>query len=132
MGDICIHAESTPGTISFKNITPVIPPFNPPLEGDILWRLLSNMSLNYIALTDIAALKAIISAYDFRARHDRPRARVLEKMLQGMVSISCRPTDRLHNGRGPGWSWISGRSPARVTCTCSVPCSMNFLRCMPR
>lgn len=98
VGDIHIHADNTPDTVSFQNITPVIPPFNPPLEGDILWRLLSNMSLNYIALTDIAALKAIISAYDFRARYDRPRARILEKILQGMVSISCRQTDRLHKG----------------------------------
>lgn len=98
VGDICIHADNTPDTVSFQNITPVIPPFNPPLEGDILWRLLSNMSLNYIALTNISALKAVISAYDFRALHDRPRARVLEKTLQGMVSISCRQTDRLHGG----------------------------------
>lgn len=98
VGDINIHADSTPDTVSFRNITPVIPPFNPPLEGDILWRLLSNMSLNYIALTDIAALRAIISAYDFRARYDRPRARILEKILQGMVSISCRQTDRIHMG----------------------------------
>lgn len=98
VGDICVHADNTPETVSFRNITPVVPPFNPPLEGDFLWRLLSNMSLNYIALTDISVLKAIISAYDFRARHDRPRARVLEKILQGMVSVSCRQTDRLHKG----------------------------------
>jgi type VI secretion system protein ImpG len=98
VGDICIPADNMPEMVSFRNITPVVPPFNPPLEGDILWRLLSNMSLNYIALTDISALKAIIAAYDFRARHDRPRARILEKILQGMVSISCRQADRLHNG----------------------------------
>lgn len=98
VGDIRVHADNTPETVSFRNITPVIPPLNPPLEGDLLWRLLSNMSLNYIGLTDINALKAIISVYDFRSRHDRPRARILEKILQGMVSISCRQTDRLHNG----------------------------------
>lgn len=98
VGDIRVHADNTPQSVFFQNITPVIPPLNPPLEGDILWRLLSNMSLNYIGLADIKALKAIISAYDFRARHDRPRARILEKTLQGMVSVSCRQTDRLHNG----------------------------------
>jgi len=98
VGDICIHAGNTLEAVSCQNITPVIPPFNPPLEGDILWRLLSNMSLNYILLTNITALKSIISAYDFRARHDRPRARILEKILQGMIAISCQQTDRLHNG----------------------------------
>lgn len=98
VGDIAIHADNASDTVSFKNITPVTPPFNPPLEGDLLWRLLSNMSLNYIALTNISALKAIISTYDFRARYDRPRARILEKILQGMVSIACQQTDRLHKG----------------------------------
>jgi type VI secretion system protein ImpG len=98
VGDICVHADNEQNTTPFQNITPVIPPFNPPLEGDILWRLLSNMSLNYISLTNIAALKSIISAYDFRARHDRPRARILEKILQGMIAISCQQTDRIHKG----------------------------------
>ena len=98
VGDINVHADNTPDTVAFRNITPVIPPFNPPLEGDQLWRLLSNMSLNYIALSDIAALRAIISAYAFRARHDRPRERILEKTLQGMISISCQQTDRIHKG----------------------------------
>ncbi|MDR3073367.1 MAG: type VI secretion system baseplate subunit TssF [Deltaproteobacteria bacterium] len=98
VGDIALHADNTPDSVSFRNITPVVPSFNPPLEGDMLWRLLSNMSPNYIALTNIPALKAVISAYDFRARYDQPRARVLEKTLRGMVDISCRQTDRLHNG----------------------------------
>lgn len=98
VGDICVHADNTPDTVTFRNITPVVPSFNPPLEGDMLWRLLSNMSLNYIALTDIPALRAVISAYNFRARYDRPQARMLEKMLKGMVSISSSETDRIHNG----------------------------------
>jgi type VI secretion system protein ImpG len=76
----------------------VVPAFSPPLEGDILWRLLSNMSLNYLSLTDINALRAVIRAYDFRAPYDRPRARILEQTLQGMVSISCSETDRIYRG----------------------------------
>lgn len=98
VGDICIHADNTPGAVNFTNITSVIPSFNPPLEGNILWRLLSNMSLNYVSLTDISALRALLSAYDFRAPNDRPRARILEKTLQGMVRIHCTETDRIHRG----------------------------------
>ena len=98
VGDICIPDDNSLIDIPFRNITPVTPPLNPPLEGDILWRLLSNMSLNYISLTSISALKSIISAYDFRALHDRPRAKILKAILKGMLSISCQQTDRLHNG----------------------------------
>ncbi len=98
VGDIHIHADNTPGAVNFSNITPVIPSFNPPLEGDLLWRLLSNMSLNYVSLTDINALRSMLSAYDFRAPHDRPRARMLEKIMKGMVRISCSETDRIYKG----------------------------------
>ncbi len=98
VGDVCIHAENTPGAVDFTNITPVIPSFNPPLEGDILWRLLSNMSLNYVPLTDIHALRAVLGAYDFRAPYDRPRARMLEKTMHGMVGISSKDTDRVYRG----------------------------------
>lgn len=66
MGDIRVHADNTPDAVRFANITPVVPSFSPPLEGDILWRLLSNMSLNYVSLTDVSALRAVLAAYDFR------------------------------------------------------------------
>ena len=98
VGDVCVHAENTPGAVDFVNITPVVPSFNPPLEGDMLWRLLSNMSLNYVPLTDIKALRAMLSTYDFRAPYDRPRARLLEKTMHGMVSVSCTETDRVYRG----------------------------------
>ena len=98
VGDIGTHADNSPDAVSFRNITPVVPSFNPPLEGDLLWRLLSNMSLNYVSLTNIPALRAIIAAYNFRARYDRPHARMFEKNLKGMVSISCSEADRIHKG----------------------------------
>ena len=98
VGDICIPADNTPHAVSFQNITPVTPPLYPPLEGDILWRLMSNMSLNYISLTSIPALRSIISAYDLKALHDRKRAKILKSILNGMISISCKQTDRLHKG----------------------------------
>jgi type VI secretion system protein ImpG len=98
VGDICVHADDTPDTVVFKNITPVVPPFSPPLEGDLFWRLMSNMSLNYISLTSPNALRAVLSSYDFRAPHDRPRARILEKNLKAIVSTACTETDRIYNG----------------------------------
>lgn len=98
MGDIRVHADNTPDAVRFANITPVVPSFSPPLEGDILWRLLSNMSLNYVSLTDVSALRAVLAAYDFRARHDRPRARMLEKTLKSMLRIHCSESDRIYGG----------------------------------
>jgi len=98
VGDICVSAEGDSAKVNFKNITPVTPSFRPPMEGDLLWQLISNMSLNYVSLTSVQALRAVLKAYDFRALYDRPRARILEKTLSGMVRISCTETDRIYGG----------------------------------
>ena len=98
LGDINKPATSTPSSVQFKNILPVTPPYNPPLEGDILWRLLSNMALNYLSLTSIPALRAVLTTYDFRALHDKQRARQLTRHLQGMRHITSQETDRIYRG----------------------------------
>lgn len=98
VGDINTHADNTPDTVSLSNITPVTPPYTPPLEGDLLWRLISNMSLNYLPLNNVHAIRALIASYDFRALHDRHRARVLDKMLGGMTDIVSEETDRIYQG----------------------------------
>jgi type VI secretion system protein ImpG len=98
VGDIRLVAGKECKAVDFKNITPVTPPYMPPLEGDSLWRLLSNMSLNYIPLTNIHALRSILTTYDFRALNDSRRAKILEQTLQGMISISMEETDRIYHG----------------------------------
>lgn len=98
VGDIRHPQDTGDAAIPFRNIIPVTPPFAPPLEGDTLWRLLSNMALNYLPLTNINALRGIVATYDFRALHDKRRARVLEKVLEGMRDIRMRETDRIYRG----------------------------------
>ncbi len=98
VGDINTHVDDTPDTVTLGNITPVTPPYTPPLEGDLLWRLISNMSLNYLPLNDVHAMRALLASYDFRALHDRHRARVLDKTLGGMKGIVSEETDRIYQG----------------------------------
>ncbi len=98
VGDINTHADDTPDTVTLGNITPVTPSYTPPLEGDLLWRLISNMSLNYLPLGNVHAMRALIASYDFRALHDRNRARILDKMLGGMAGIESKETDRIYQG----------------------------------
>ena len=98
VGDIRHSLDTGEAAVPFRNIIPVTPPFAPPLEGDTLWRLLSNMALNYLPLTNINALRGIVATYDFRALHDSRRARVLERILDGMLAIRMRETDRIYEG----------------------------------
>ena len=98
LGDICMGCEATPEFLSFRNITPVTPSFAPPLNRDFLWKLVSNMSLNYLSLADITALKVILETYDLPRYYDQHAERVSKRLLGGLVSISHETVDRLHRG----------------------------------
>ena len=99
LGDLCVSVgNDTTSAIPFKNILPVTTPYPPPLNGDLLWRLLSNMSLNTIPLSDVKALRSVISTYNFRAIHEYPCAQAMGKKLEGIVAVSTREMDRIFKG----------------------------------
>lgn len=98
VGQINTPTDITPESVTFKNITPVSPPYMPPLEKGVLWRLISNMSLNYIPLTNIQALRGLLATYDFKAMQDTRRAKVLRKVLSGILRVDCQETDRIYRG----------------------------------
>lgn len=98
LGDICMGCEATPEFLSFRNITPATSSFAPPLSRDFLWKLVSNMSLNYLSLADIKALKVILETYDLPRYYDQHAEKVSKRLLGGLISISHRNVDRLHRG----------------------------------
>ena len=97
-GDICISGEGAPETAGFRNITACTPHYAPPLTENFLWKLISNMSLNYLSLENVDALKVILETYDFPQYYDRNAASVTRKMLGGLKSIRHVATDRLFGG----------------------------------
>lgn len=99
IGDICVHAADNHSlAASFKNILPLTVAYPPPLEKDYLWKLFSNMSLNYIPLEDVTALRTIIATYNFKALRDRNAVRLLENQLQGIAAVNSVSTDRIFRG----------------------------------
>src|SRR5690606_8753978 len=98
LGDICCLAEDTPDFLSFRNISAVTPSYTPPLDSDFLWKLISNMSLNYLSLTNVEALRAMLQNYDLPRHYDQHAARIGQHRLDGLRHISHRHVDRLHGG----------------------------------
>jgi type VI secretion system protein ImpG len=97
-GQICMPCEDTPGFAKFRNITACTPHYAPPIDQDFLWKLISNMSLNYLSLENVDALKVILETYDLPRYYDRNSANVSRKMLSGLKSIRHSATDRLFEG----------------------------------
>lgn len=99
VGDINSSVEKgSMSALPFTNILPVVAPLPPPLQGDLLWKLLSNMSLNYVSLTDVEAFRAILVSQHFRAMHEHSCSKSLEKTMRGITSIQSTQGDRIFNG----------------------------------
>lgn len=97
-GAINQPCEQTPEGLSFRNISAPTASLIPPLDQDFLWRLISNMSLNYLSLSDINALKVILETYDLPRFHDRQVLKVSRRRLDALQSITHSAVDRLHRG----------------------------------
>ncbi|OMG67399.1 type VI secretion protein [Stutzerimonas balearica] len=98
LGDICLPSEDTPEFLTYRNISPVTPSYAPPLHRDFLWKLISNMSLNYLSLANVEALKVILETYDLPRYYDQHAEKVSKRLLGGLKAIAHQHVDRLHRG----------------------------------
>ncbi|MBY8948805.1 type VI secretion system baseplate subunit TssF [Pseudomonas sp. SH10-3B] len=97
-GEINQACEQTPEGLSFRNICAPTASFAPPLEQDFLWRLISNMSLNYVSLSDIGALRMVLETYDVPRYYDLQAKKISQRKLGALRSIRHTAVDRLHLG----------------------------------
>ncbi len=98
VGDICEATQSTPAFASFRNVTRPTPTLRPTLDGSLQWTLVSNLSLNYLSLLDVDALRSVLRVYDFKALVDRQAERVSQQRLAGISGIETKPVDRMYRG----------------------------------
>tara|TARA_Y100000815_G_scaffold257631_1_gene266357 strand:+ start:914 stop:2692 length:1779 start_codon:yes stop_codon:yes gene_type:complete len=97
-GDICMPCDGTPEFVQFRNIGRVTPSYAPPLHEDGMWRLISNMALNYQSLEDIGALRRVLGSYDLPRHHDQQAARISQQRLDGLLQVAHRQVARLQQG----------------------------------
>jgi type VI secretion system protein ImpG len=83
-----------------------------PAQGDVSWRLISHLALNYLSLTDdghgAGALRQMLSLYADTAEL------AVRKQIEGIRSVSSSPIIRRMGGNGP---MTFGRG-VEVTLTC--------------
>jgi type VI secretion system protein ImpG len=99
LGEICKNVEqSGVSHLKFQNITIPTRSYPPPLKEDFLWRVISNMSLNYLSLSDESNLKEILKTYDFPGAFDATIAKKNSVMLEGIKSIGYENTTMIYKG----------------------------------
>ena len=94
-GDICKPTSNTPELVSFRNIRPPTASQAPPAEGDLLWHLLSHLSVNYLSVASTDTLKSLLQFYQFPGGRDRPRELANRKRIDSLLEVSVTPEERL-------------------------------------
>jgi type VI secretion system protein ImpG len=97
-GDITLPTSSTPEQVTFKNLRPPTSNILPPLGTNLLWRLISHLSLNYASLSNTENLQALLNLYLFRDPRKPEASLANQKRVAGIQSIESRGADRLVSG----------------------------------
>jgi type VI secretion system protein ImpG len=97
-GDVSRATGSSPEFARFRNIATVSKGVTPPLGGDLHWRVISSLSLNYLSLTSAEALRGLLDIYNFQALVSRQDARENELRLSGIQKVEAFPEERLYRG----------------------------------
>jgi type VI secretion system protein ImpG len=97
-GDVSVASTGSPTFARFRNLTKPTPSVRPPLDGDLHWRLLSHLALNYRSLVDLDSLRTLLSLYHFRARADRQAENAHRLLLEGIRRVSADSATRMIDG----------------------------------
>lgn len=98
VGDICLPGKGVPELLTFQNICPATASHATPRRGEHLWKLISNMSLNYLSLQDVNALKEILRTYDLPAFHDHGARIDSDELFGALHKVSHQNIDYLIRG----------------------------------
>jgi type VI secretion system protein ImpG len=98
IGDVCRPTSTTPEFVDFENITTPTAHILPPLGTNLLWRLLSHLSLNYVSLATAENLKALLDLYIFEKSSDLTHTLANQKRVEGIVKLETEAVDRLVSG----------------------------------
>jgi len=97
-GDIIIPFASMAESVSFRNITPINPELLPPLDPDLLWKLTSHLSINYLSLENAANLRSLLELYVFPEKQRSAVATANLKRINGIEEVTQKPCDCLVKG----------------------------------
>lgn len=98
VGDISVPTSSSPEMVKFTNIRQPTVNVLPPLEGNLLWRLLSHLSLNYVSLANAENLRAVLDLYVFEETRDKTSVLANKKRIAGVEKVESNVLNRLISG----------------------------------
>jgi type VI secretion system protein ImpG len=96
-GDINVPTSTSPDQMSFTNIRAITPAQDPPAGEELLWCLLSHVSLNLLSLASADNLRKLLGLYVFTGRQGPEMSN--RRRIEGIVEVTATRESRLV-GRG--------------------------------
>ena len=97
-GDVRMPSDSSPSFVQFKNLGVPTASGAPSLGGDLPWRLVSHLALNYVPLASVDALRGVLELYHAHIQRDPRALRAHQRRLQGVSSVRSEPVEALVGG----------------------------------
>lgn len=96
-GDIN-HTSGGPAFVTFSNINYPTAKIDPPLDDDMLWKFLSQLSQNYTSFESIENIQRFFNIFNTGYTKDKKRYYVNEKRIQALEAISLTDCDKIYQG----------------------------------
>ncbi|WP_321800923.1 type VI secretion system baseplate subunit TssF [Caballeronia sp. J97] len=96
-GDINVPTSTSPDQMSYTNIRAITPAQDPPAGEELLWSLLSHVSLNLLSLASADNLRKLLGLYVFAGRQGQELSN--RRRIEGIVDVTATRETRLV-GRG--------------------------------
>lgn len=97
-GEISVPVHGSPECATFENIGSITRTVSPPLDDGLHWKLISHLSLNYLAISGVDALRGLLGLYDFQAGRDEQARRRSRRRLEGLIDLTSQVEDDLYGG----------------------------------
>lgn len=98
LGDVSQPTTSSPEFAECRNILPPTKNILPPLGRNLIWRLLSHLSLNYLTLSKTDHFRALLDFYMYPESRDYPTTVAHRKRIAGIERVKATPSNRLVSG----------------------------------
>jgi len=97
-GDVSIPGPGIPPTLRVRNLAKPTPHIPPPLGGQLDWRLLAQLGLNWRTLADAEGLRSTLEIHHVRAASDMQARLALKRLCSAIVSVAARPDTQVSDG----------------------------------
>lgn len=98
LGDISEPTDSSPARVAFTNIHGITPHSPPVVDSALLWRVLSHLNANHLALANEGQLRDLLSLYVPARQADAQRHATARRSVESIGNVTVEPARRIVQG----------------------------------